>query len=132
MSNYAAPPQLVETVPYRVGPMKGSRFYGNLPASDILVNVDEVHAFAKELSEKYRGNYVHTDRLGGFCLLLKRQVLTKVTVELEPWLDLGLFDTDILSTKARQAGFILGCCRDCFVHHFGMRTFAHGSPTGND
>ena len=30
MSNYAAPPQLVETVPYRVGPMKGSRFYGNL------------------------------------------------------------------------------------------------------
>jgi GT2 family glycosyltransferase len=105
MSNYAAPPQLVETVPYRIGPMKGSRFYGNLPVSDILVNVNEVQAFG--------------------------QVLTKIGVDLEPWTDLSLFDTDILSTKARQAGFTLACCRDCFVHHFGMRTFAHGAAVKN-
>jgi len=55
-------------------------------------------------------------------------VLTKIGVELEPWTDLSLFDTDILSSKARQAGFTLACARDCFVHHFGTRTFAHGSP----
>ena len=95
MSNYAAPPQLVETVPYRIGPMKGSRFYGNLPANDILVNVNEVQAFAKEFAEKHKGRWLHVDRLGGFCLLLKRQVLTKIGVELEPWTDLSLFDTDI-------------------------------------
>jgi len=112
----------VETVPYRIGPMKGSRFYGNLPASDILVNVNEVQAFAKEFAEKHKGRWLHVDRLGGFCLLLKRQVLTKIGVELEPWTDLSLFDTDILSSKARQAGFTLACCRDCFVHHFGTRT----------
>ena len=42
--------------------------------------------------------------------------------------DLSLFDTDILSAKARQAGYTLACCRDLFIHHFGTRTFAHGAP----
>jgi hypothetical protein len=35
---------------------------------------------------------------------------------------------DILSAKARQAGFTLACAKDLFVHHFGIRTFAHGGP----
>jgi len=78
--------------------------------------------FAKEFRESHKGRWVPVDRLGGFCLLLKREVLTKIGVELEPWTDLSLFDTDILSSKARQAGFTLACCRDCFVHHFGTRT----------
>jgi O-antigen biosynthesis protein len=47
---------------------------------------------------------------------------------LDQWTDLSLFDSDILSAKARQAGFTLACCRDLFVHHFGTRTFAHGAP----
>ena len=92
------------------------------------MNVDEVQSFAKEFRESHKGKWVPVDRLGGFCLLLKRVVLTKIGIELEPWTDLSLFDTDILSSKARQAGFTLACCRDCFVHHFGTRTFAHGAP----
>ena len=47
--------------------------------------------------------------------------------KLEKWTDLSLFDTDILSVKARQAGFTLACCRDLFVHHFGTRTFSHNT-----
>ena len=42
--------------------------------------------------------------------------------------DLSLVDTDILSAKARQAGYTLACCRDLFVHHFGARTFTSGAP----
>jgi hypothetical protein len=41
----------------------------------------------------------------------------------------SLFDSDILSAKAQQAGFSLAVCRDLFVHHFGTRTFAHGPAT---
>ena len=48
---------------------------------------------------------------------------------LDDWSDLGLFDTDILSAKAREAGFTLAVCRDLFIHHFGTRTFAHGGGT---
>jgi len=44
------------------------------------------------------------------------------------WTDLSFFDTDILSVKARQAGYGLALCRDLFIHHFGTRTFSHGAP----
>jgi GT2 family glycosyltransferase len=121
MSNYAAPPQLVETVPYRVGPRKGG---------GPLVDTAAVHAFARDHAAEHRGKWMQVERLGGFCLLVKRAVLTRIGLALDEWSDLGLFDTDILSVKARQQGFNLVCCRDLFVHHFGTRTFAHGAPKG--
>jgi GT2 family glycosyltransferase len=130
MSNYAAPPQLVELVPYRIGARvegRGARAEGRAagqpPASSDHLSeatLDDVNIFATEWREKQRGKWLEVERLGGFCLLLKRSVLTKIGR------DLGLFDTDILSAKARQAGFTLACCRDLFIHHFGTRTFAHG------
>jgi GT2 family glycosyltransferase len=124
MSNYAAPPQLVETVPYRVGPKKGSRLRG--VAGEWLVDTEAVHAFAKEYREQHKGKWCEAERLGGFCLLLKRAVLDRLGPLEEE--GLGLFDTDVLSSKARQAGYSLAVCRDLFVHHFGTRTFAHGAP----
>jgi GT2 family glycosyltransferase len=77
-----------------------------------------------------KGKWIEVERLGGFCLLMKRQVLERIGMPaLDKWTDLGLFDSDILSVKARQAGFTLVCCRDVFIHHFGARTFAHGART---
>ena len=61
--------------------------------------------------------------------MLKREVITRIGPDLDKWTDLGLFDTDILSAKARQAGYALAVCRDLFIHHFGTRTFAHGAAT---
>jgi GT2 family glycosyltransferase len=116
MSNYAAPPQLVEAVPYRLG--KG----------DALVDVQAVQGFAREFKAVHEGKWMQVERLGGFCLLIKRAVLERVRPGLNEWTDLSLFDTDILSAKARQEGFTPVICRDLFVHHFGTRTFAHGAP----
>ncbi len=127
MSNYAAPPQLVETVPYRVGPKKHGRLEGRYGTSEVLVDVEAVESFARDFREKNKGKWVEAERLGGFCLALKRDALLKMG-PLEPWTDLSLFDTDILSAKARQAGYTLAVCRDLFVHHFGARTFASGAP----
>ncbi len=121
MSNYAAPPQLVETVPYRLGPRKGAR------PGEPLLDVDAVQRFAREFAGEHKGKWVQTERLGGFCLLLRRAVLQRVGPGLNEWTDLSLFDTDILSSKAHQAGFTLAVCRDLFIHHFGTRTFAHGA-----
>lgn len=122
MSNYAAPPQLVESVPYRVGKRKaGGRAWE--------LDLGEVQRFAGELAQTHQGKWMEVERLGGFCLLVKKPVLDRLVPELHAWTDLGLFDTDILSAKARQAGFTLACCRDLFIHHFGTRTFAHGAPT---
>jgi GT2 family glycosyltransferase len=128
MSNYAAPPQLVETVPYRIGPKKIQRLSGVTSTEEVLVDISAVGAFARQYREQNFKKWIEVDRLGGFCLLLKREVLTKIG-SLEQWTDLSLFDSDILSLKARQKGFTLACCRDLFIHHFGTRTFAHGAPT---
>jgi glycosyltransferase involved in cell wall biosynthesis len=122
MSNYAAPPQLVETVPYRVGPRKGAR------PGEPLVDVQAVQSFAREFGAQNKGKWLQAERLGGFCLLVKRAVLQRVGTALNEWTDLGLFDTDILSAQAHQAGYQAVACRDLFVHHFGTRTFAHGAP----
>jgi hypothetical protein len=62
--------------------------------------------------------------LGGFCLLVEREVFKRIG-PLES--ALGLFNTDVLTLKAEGAGCTLAVCRYVFVHHFGTRTFAHGS-----
>ena len=128
MSNYAAPPQLVETVPYRLTKRHETR---DRRQETRAMEVEGVHAFAQQLREKNQGKWLEAERLGGFCLLIKRQVLAKIGRALDEWTDLGLFDSDILSAKARQAGFTLAVCRDLFIHHFGTRTFAHGGKTQN-
>jgi GT2 family glycosyltransferase len=129
MSNYAPMHQLVKNVPYRVKP-KRAKSTRRFAVNENLLDVEAMHAFAREHREANKGKWQEVDGLGGFCLLVKRQVLDRIGLHnLDKCTDLSLFDTDILSTKARQAGFALACCRDLFIHHFGTRTFSHGAPT---
>ncbi len=130
MSNYAAPPQLVETVPYRFASPGGVTWRPGM-GNGALVDVSAVEAYAREFREQHKKKWIEVERLGGFCLLIKRSVLKIIsqTSAFHDWTDLGLFDTDILSTKVRQEGFKLACARDLFVHHFGSRIFAHGAAT---
>lgn len=130
MTNYAAEPQAVRAVPYRIGPKRKLGAASNHRSTDTLVDASAVNEFAKRYREEHRGKCVQVERLGGFCVLIKRQVLKKIEQfgSLDDWSNLSLFDTDILSAKARQAGFQLACCRDLFIHHFGTRVFAQGAP----
>jgi len=138
MSNYAAPPQLVEVVPYRIAvssqrsAVSSQRSAGNDRLTADRCSLTALDAFAADFRDKNRGKWLEVERLGGFCLLLRRPVLAKIGAALDEWSDLGLFDTDILSAKAQEAGFTLACCRDLFIHHFGTRTFAHGAPQTAD
>ena len=125
MSNYAAPPQRVETVPYRAGPKKGWR------PGEPLVDVAAVQEFARDYAKTRRGTWGTTERLGGFCLLVRRDVLERVRRGPNEPSDLGLFDTDVVSQRARAAGFTPVYCGDVYVHHFGTRTFVHGAPAAH-
>lgn len=102
ISNYAAPPQLVEHVPY--------------------ANLDAMHRFAGHWREAHRGQWFTVNKLSGFCLLMKRRVLDAVG-GLDERFGLGFFDDDDLARRAREAGFTLAVAHDLFVHHFGSRTF---------
>jgi glycosyltransferase involved in cell wall biosynthesis len=103
MSNYAAPPQLVQDVPYR--------------------DLDEMHAFALRWRDQHRGRWLTAPKLSGFCLLMKRAVYEAIG-GLDERFGLGLFDDDDLAERARLAGFGLAVAHDLFIHHYGSRTFA--------
>jgi glycosyltransferase involved in cell wall biosynthesis len=102
MSNYAAPPQWVENVPYR--------------------DLEEMQVFARRWRDEHRGKWSTVPKLSGFCLLMTRAVLDTVG-GLDERFRLGLFDDD-LAVRARRAGFELAVAHDLFIHHFGSRTFA--------
>jgi len=137
MSNMAPPPQLVETVPYRTGirgqgaGIRSQESGGRSQESGVRGIAAAVEQFAVGYRKEHQGKWVYSERLGGFCLLIKREVLDKIGADLDEWSDLSLFDTDILSAKTKQAGYSLAVCQDLFVHHFGTRTFAHGPPAAH-
>lgn len=78
--------------------------------------------FAWEHGKRHRGQYRSTDRLVGFCLLVKRAVLDAVGL-LDERFGLGNFEDDDFCRRALAAGFWARIAFDAFVHHFGQRTF---------
>jgi len=78
--------------------------------------------FAVRQRNKFANQAQRVERLTGFCLLVRREVLDKVG-GFDERFGLGFFDDDDLCVRARQAGFELLLAQDVFVHHFGNRTF---------
>jgi len=85
-------------------------------------NLVELESFAWRLGRSKRGQYRGTDRLVGFCLLIKRELLDRVGV-LDEQFGLGCFEDDDLCRRATAAGYELRICDDAFVHHYGGRSF---------
>jgi glycosyltransferase involved in cell wall biosynthesis len=101
MSNYVTPPQVVEQVPYQ--------------------GMEAMHGFARQWQAEHRGQWITTNKLSGFCLLMTRAVYEAVG-GLDERFGLGFFDDDDLSLRVQKAGFGLVVAQDVFVHHFGNRT----------
>src|SRR5207245_11325391 len=59
------------------------------------VDVAAVEAYAQDFRQRHLGKWVQVERLGGFCLLVKRAVLKAIEAQerLADISDLGLFDT---------------------------------------
>jgi GT2 family glycosyltransferase/tetratricopeptide (TPR) repeat protein len=101
VSNYAPPPQLAE------------------PGYRELAGLD---AFAARWMQEHAGRALGVERLTGFCLLVRREVLKRVGAFDERY-GPGFFEDDDLCVRAREAGFGLLVAQDVYVHHFGSTTF---------
>ena len=104
MSNSVSGPQQVKDVTYSITDLKG---------------LDE---YAAEFSKRIAGKYKRFMRVVGFCMLIKRVVFDKIG-GLDTSFGLGNFEDDDFSLRAALAGFESWIAKDCFIHHFGNRTF---------
>ena len=100
-SNFVSGPQQVET-----------RY-------DSLADLD---GFAWDWGGAHEGVRVDVNRLVGFCLLIRRQVVEAIGL-LDEQFGVGCFEDDDYCLRAVKAGYRAVIAGDAFVHHFGGRTF---------
>jgi GT2 family glycosyltransferase len=116
MANLAPEQQRVATAPYRLG--RPGPYRGGPGACEEPLNTEAVDVFAREFREANQKQWGEIERVGGFCWLGRREVVTRVSM-----LDKGgsdtVFDAGQFSSQVRRSGFHLACCRDLYVHHFG-------------
>ena len=61
-------------------------------------------------------------QVGAFCMLIKRSVVNMIG-GMDDRYGLGNFEDDDFSLRAALSGFQSWIAQDCYVHHFGNRTF---------
>lgn len=86
---------------------------------DDLADLD---GFAWKWGKQQNSNHVDTDRLVGFCLLIRRDLIDRIGL-LDERFGIGCFEDDDYCRRALQAGYRAVVAYDSFVHHFGSQTF---------
>lgn len=102
-----------------VGPMS-NYVSGEQQISFPYTNVEDA---AKKLKRECKGKRVEVNRLVGFCLLIKREMMQQIGL-LDEQFSPGHFDDDDYSYRARQAGYKLLIAADAFVFHHGSSSFS--------
>jgi GT2 family glycosyltransferase/tetratricopeptide (TPR) repeat protein len=95
------------------GPQQVPAEYDSFPA---------LEAFAAARGEAHDGLVEGCDRLVGFCLLIRRELVDAIGL-LDEGFGLGCFEDDDYCLRAIRAGFRAVIARDAFVHHEGSLTF---------
>ncbi len=85
-------------------------------------SLDELPAFAAAWAEKHAGESRLANRVVGFCLLARREVIETVG-GLDEQFGSGNFEDDDFCIRAHLAGFETRIADDSFVHHVGSATF---------
>ena len=78
--------------------------------------------FAQAFAEAHAGQREPIWRSVGFCMLIKRAVVETIG-GLDERYGVGHFEDEDFCLRAALAGFRACIAKDCFIHHFGNRTF---------
>ena len=102
VSNYVSGPQQVKGACYQ--------------------SLEEMHDFAKQWSVEHMGQTMEFQRVVGFCLLAKREVIDRIG-GLDEQFGSGNFEDDDFCLRAAAAGYKARIAQDAFIHHTGSQTF---------
>ncbi|TWJ19290.1 glycosyltransferase family 2 protein [Geobacter argillaceus] len=83
---------------------------------------EEILAEGAQWTRRSAGETFEAERLGFFCVAMRRDVLETVGV-LDEAYDLGFFEDDDYCIRVRQAGYRLLCREDIFLYHRGSGSF---------
>jgi len=87
----------------------------------------QLDGFAWDWGKQHHRQYQPTDRLVGFCLLIKRELIDRIGL-LDERFGIGNFEDDDYCRRACEAGYRCLIAQDTFIHHTGSATF-RGSGT---
>jgi len=71
---------------------------------------------------RQRGMWFPSEKLGFFCVAMRRSVIDDVGY-LDEKFGIGMFEDDDYCVRAKQAGYTLAVVEDCFVYHKGSVSF---------
>jgi GT2 family glycosyltransferase/predicted O-methyltransferase YrrM len=86
-------------------------------------DISDLDAFAWGWGIRHDAEREETNRLIGFCLLIRKAVVDQVG-GMDERFGVGCFEDDDFCTRAIRNGWTAVIARDAFVHHYGSRTFA--------
>lgn len=86
------------------------------------LNESNFEALAAPYLARQKGQWFTTERLGFYCVAIKRAVMERVGF-LDERFGLGMFEDDDYCIRVRKAGFALAVIEDCFVYHKGSVSF---------
>lgn len=80
--------------------------------------VKDMPRFAQHFNIPDPSKWQQTDRLAGFCLLLRRELWER-TGFLDEGYEVGNYEDDDYNIRVRLQGYLLVIARDTFIHHYG-------------
>ena len=106
-----------------VGPMSNQVSGAQCIPGLEFANMEEIDAYADRLALERAGQWQSTERLVGFCMLIREEAVRTVG-RFDESFGIGNFEDDDYCLRSRRAGYRLCMAEDSFVFHYGGRTFA--------
>jgi GT2 family glycosyltransferase/glycosyltransferase involved in cell wall biosynthesis len=83
---------------------------------------DNYEAVSGEYVARHSGVWFPTEKLGFFCVAMRRALPEKIGY-LDENFGVGMFEDDDYCVRAKRAGLTLAVAEDCFVYHKGSVSF---------